>query len=109
MTLPEVRKGYRTAAQAGPRLANGGLGIVEFGKGVTWVGVYCRSEGRSPEKLSVVIDTIGEFTTVCPTGEVQHELHQLNLTEPFDGQVRIETADDVRWAANVQVSAPADS
>ncbi|MFG3410296.1 hypothetical protein [Streptomyces sp. NPDC048142] len=77
---------------------------MRFGKGISWVSVNCLADTKKA-KLTLVIDTVGSFTTSCPSDEVRFSVNQMDLLDPFEGQVRIEAPDSVKWMASIQVPA----
>lgn len=102
LTPPELRPGHRQIASDGPRRGSWDLGPVQLSKGITWVNVNCVSDKR-PGRITLTIDTVGQFVVDCPTDEARIGVNQLDLADSRKGRLHIETTDDVRWTADIQV------
>ncbi|MFF6789115.1 hypothetical protein ACVW0K_004065 [Streptomyces filamentosus] len=74
---------------------------MKLAKGISWVNVNCvASAGKG--QLTLVIETVGEFTITCPSNKVHLGVNQLDLAEGRKGRFRIETTDHVQWIADIQ-------
>lgn len=102
LTPPELPPGHRQIAHGGPRRGAADLGVVRLGRGVTWVNVNCVADSGAGS-LTLVIDTVGEFTVSCPSTTPRMSANQLDLAEGGKGRFHIETAGNVRWSASIQV------
>ncbi|WP_406726017.1 hypothetical protein WJ438_17060 [Streptomyces sp. GD-15H] len=102
LTAPEQRPGHHRLAAGGPRSGDWNLGSVRFPEGISWVNADCVAD-TGTGKLTLAIDTVGEFTVDCPSTEVRINVNQLDLVEGRKGRFRVETSDNVRWTADIQV------
>ncbi|GAB2789055.1 hypothetical protein GCM10027073_21570 [Streptomyces chlorus] len=99
---PDIQPGYQEIASGGPRRGDGDLGPVRLTEGVSWVNVNCVSD-TGTGRLTLTVDTVGEFTVDCPSTEARINVNQLDLAEARKGRFHIETTDRVRWIASIQV------
>ncbi|WP_138054510.1 hypothetical protein [Streptomyces marianii] len=102
LSPPEIRPGYRQIASGGPRRGAWDLGPVQLAKGVSWVNVNCVADAGAG-RITLVVDTVGEFTVDCPSTEARINVNQLDLAEGRRGRFHIETTDNVQWIASIQV------
>lgn len=86
----------------GPRHGAWDLGPVQLAKGISWVNVN-RVADAGAGRITLVVDTVGEFTVDCPSTEARINVNQLDLAEGRKGRLHIETTDNVRWIASIRV------
>ncbi|MEU2264361.1 hypothetical protein ABZ557_29740 [Streptomyces sp. NPDC019645] len=53
--------------------------------------------------LTLVVDTVGEFTVSCPSTTPRMSANQLDLAEGGKGRFHIKAGNNVRWSASIQV------
>ncbi|MGW6541217.1 hypothetical protein ACWGBV_34025 [Streptomyces sp. NPDC055051] len=75
---------------------------MKLAKGITWVNVNCVAAAGNG-KLTLVIETVGEFDVTCTSNTPHLGVNQLDLSETRKGRFRIETTDHVQWIADIQV------
>ncbi|MEU8522673.1 hypothetical protein [Streptomyces sp. NPDC048577] len=103
LTPPDIQPGYHQIASGGPRRGDWDLGPVQLTKGISWVNVNCVADSGTG-RITLVVDTVGEFTVDCPSTEARFSVNQLDLAEGRKGRFRVESADSVQWIASIQVA-----